>query len=90
MSLTQNSQTEKITVYKNLKLKSNDGLEILEKPVRKKQILLNSYSGCSSTCNKAKNDSKTKETSSSSVPRLVKYKTVEEKSLAPFNMRISL
>ena len=59
------------------KCESDDGLEILEKPVKKKQILLNSYFGCSSTSNKAKNGSKTKKTTSSA-PRLVKYKTVEE------------
>ena len=47
-----------------LKHKSDDGLEILEKPVKKKQILLNSYFGCSSTSNKAKNDSKTKKATS--------------------------
>ena len=73
------------------KHKSDDGLETLEKPVKKKQILLNSYFGCSSTSNKAKNDSKTKKTTSSSAPRLVKYKTVEEnwieKSLALFDAR---
>ena len=58
--------------------KSDDGLEILKKPMKKKQILLNSYFGCSSTSNKAKNNSKTRKTTSSSAPRLVKYKTVEE------------
>ena len=47
-----------------LKHKSDDGLEILEKPVKKKQILLNSYFVCSSTSNKAKNDSKTKKATS--------------------------
>ena len=76
-----------------LKRKSHDGLEILEKPVKKKQILLNSYFGYSSTSNKAKNDSKTKK-KTSSAPRLVKYKTVEEhwieKSLALFDARIWL
>ena len=59
------------------KRKSDDELEILEKPVKKKQILLNSFFGCSYTSNNAKNDSKTEKTTSS-VPRLVKYKTVEE------------
>ena len=76
------------------KCKSDDGLETMEKPVKKKQILLNTYFGCSSTSNKAKNDSKTKKTTSSSAPRLVKYKTVGEncveKSLAPFDARIWL
>ena len=41
------------------KRKSDDELEILEKLVKKKQILLNSYLGCSSCFNKAKNNSKT-------------------------------
>ena len=45
---------------------------------KKKQILLNSYFGCSSSFNKAKNDSKTRKTSPSSVPRLLKHETVEE------------
>ena len=36
------------------KCKSDDELEILEKPVKKKQILLNSFSGCCSTSNNAK------------------------------------
>ena len=74
------------------KLKSDDELEILEKPVKKKQILPNSFFGCSSTSNNAKNDSKKKTTSLA--PRSVKYKTVEEnwieKSLAPFDARIRL
>ena len=61
-----------------LKFESDDGLEILEKPVKKKQISLNSYFSCSCTSDKAKNNSKIKKTSSSSVPRLVKYKTVKE------------
>ena len=73
--------------------KSDDELEVLEKPVKKKQILLNSSFGCSSTSNSAKNDSKTKKTTSLA-PRLVKYKTVEEKwiekSLASFDARIWL
>ena len=73
------------------KRKSDDGLEILEKPVKKYQILLNSYFGCSSTSNKAKNNSKTKKTTSSA-PRLAIYKTVQEnwieKSLAFFDARI--
>ena len=61
-----------------LKCKSDDKLEILEKLVKKlKQISLNSYFGCSSYFNKAKNNSKTKKTSSSSAPRLLKYKTVD-------------
>ena len=72
------------------KRKSDDGLEILEKPVKKYQILLN-YFGCSSTSNKAKNNSKTKKTTSSA-PRLAIYKTVQEnwieKSLAFFDARI--
>ena len=75
------------------KCKSDDDLEILEKPVKKKQILLNSFFSCSSTSNNANNDSKTKKTTSSA-PRLVKYKTVEvnwiEKSLAPFDAKIWL
>ena len=61
-----------------LKRKSDDELEILENPVKKKQISLNSFFGCSFTSNNAKNDSKTKKTTLS-VPRLVKYKTVEQK-----------
>ena len=75
------------------KCKKDDELEILEKPVKKKQILLNSFFGCSSTSNNAKNDSKTKKTTSST-QRLVKYKTAAEnwleKSLAHFNARIWL
>ena len=75
------------------KCKKDDELEILEKPVKKKQILLYSFLGCSSTSNNAKNNSKTKKTNSSA-PRLMKYKTVEEnwleKSLAPFDERIWL
>ena len=51
---------------------------ILEKLVKKKQISLNSYFGCPLSFNKAKNDSKTKQTFSSSMLRLLKYKTVEE------------
>ena len=74
------------------KLKSDDVLEILEKPVKKNQILPNSFFGCSSTSNNAKNDSKKKTTSLA--PRSVKYKTVEEnwieKSLAPFDAGIRL
>ena len=62
--------------------------------MKKKQISLNSYFGCSSTSNKAKNNSKTKKTSSPSAPRLVKYKTVEENwietSLASVDARIWL
>ena len=61
-----------------VKRKSDDELEILEKPLKKKQILLNSFFGCSSTSNNAKNDSKTKKTTLQ-VPRSVKYKTVEQK-----------
>ena len=60
-----------------LKCKSDDELKIFEKLVKKKQIFLNSYFGCSSCFNKAKNDSETKKISSS-VSRLLKYKTVEE------------
>ena len=75
------------------KCKKDDELEILEKPVKKKQILLYSFLGCSSTSINAKNNSKTKKTTSSA-PRLMKCKTVEEnwleKSLAPFNERIWL
>ena len=59
--------------------------------MKKKQISLNSYFGCPLSFNKAKNDSKTKKTFSSSMLRLLKYKTVEEnwieKSLAPFDAR---
>ena len=65
--------------------------EILEKLVKKKQISLNSYFGCPLSFNKAKNDSKTKTTFTSSMLTLLKYKTVEEnwieKSLAPFDAR---
>ena len=59
------------------KRKSDDEFEILEKLVKKKHILLNSYFGCSSCFNKVKDDSKIKKTSSSA-PRLLKHKTVEE------------
>ena len=59
--------------------------------MKKKQISLNSYFGCSLSFNKAKNDSKTKKIFSCPVIRLLKYKTVEEnrieKSLAPFSAR---
>ena len=77
------------------KRQSDDRLEILEKPVKKKQTSLNSHFSCYSSSNKPKNDSKTMKTSSSSsVLRFVKYKTVEEnwieKSLAPFDARIWL
>ena len=54
-----------------------------------KEANFGSYFGCFSTFNKAKNSDKTKKTSSSSMPRTVKYKTVKEncieKSLAPFD-----
>ena len=75
------------------KRQSDDKLEILEKPVKKTQTSLNSHFSCYSSSKKPKNDSKTKKTSSSSsVLRFVKYKTVEEnwieKSLAPFDARI--
>ena len=74
-----------------MKRKSDYEQEILEKLVKKKQISLNSYFGCPLSFNKAKNDSKTKQTFSSSMLRLLKYKTVEEnwieKSLAPFDAR---
>ena len=73
-----------------LKCRSDDELEILEKLVKKKWISLNSYFGCSSSFNNVKNDSKTKNTFSSSALRLLKYKTVEnwiKKSLAPFDSR---
>ena len=62
--------------------------------MKQKQISLNSYFGCSSSFKKPKNNNKTKKTSPSSLPRLIKYKTVEknliEKSLAPFDARIWL
>ena len=55
--------------------------------------MLNSYFGCSSCFNKAKNNSKTKKTSSS-VPWLLKHKIVQEnsieESLGAFNARIWL
>ena len=74
-----------------MKRKSDYEQEILEKLVKKKQISRNSYFGCPLSFNKAKNDSKTKQTFSSSMLRLLKYKTVEEnwieKSLAPFDAR---
>ena len=41
-----------------LKRKSDDEFEILKKLVKKKQILLNSYFGCSSCFNKAKKTKK--------------------------------
>ena len=63
------------------KCKSDDTLEILEKPMKKKQILLSFYFCCSSTSNKVKNDSKTKKATSSSEPRLVKYITVKKTGL---------
>ena len=76
-----------------LKRKSDHQLEILQKPVKKKQIFLNSFFGCSSNSNNGKKDSKTNKTTSSE-PRLVKYKTAEEnwieKSLALFDARIWL
>ena len=63
------------------------------KLVKKKQILLNSYFSWSFCFKKAKNNIKTKITSSS-VLRLLEYKTVEEnwieESLAAFNVRIWL
>ena len=62
-SFVENSRTEKN--FKMSKRKSDDELEILEKLVKKKQILLNSYFGCSFCFNKIKNDNKTKKTSSS-------------------------
>ena len=75
---------------KTLNRKSDREFEILEKLVKTKQILLNSYFGCSSCFNEAR---KTKKTSSS-VPRFLEYKTVEEnwieESLALFNARIWL
>ena len=59
--------------------------------MKKKQISLNSYFGCPLSFNKAYNDSETKKTFSSSMLRLLKYKTIEEnwieKSLAPFDAR---
>ena len=70
------------------KRKSDDEFEILKKLVKKKQILPNSCFGCSVLTKK-----KTKKTSSSA-PRLLEYKTVEEnwieESLAAFNARIWL
>ena len=54
--------------------KNDDESERLKKLVKKEQILLNSYSGSSSCLNKAR---KTKKTSSSA-PRFLEYKTVEE------------
>ena len=75
-----------------LKQKSDDELAIMEKPLKKKQISLNSYSSCSSSSNKAKTNNETKKTFSSLELRLAKYKTVEEnwieRSLAPFYARI--
>lgn len=75
---------------KMLKRKS-DELEILEKLVKKKQISLDLISIALPLFNKAKNDSKSKKTTSSPAPRLVKYNTVDEncieKSLAPFKVR---
>ena len=62
-SFIQNSRTAKNINMS--KCKSDNELEILEKLVKKKQILLHSYLGCSSCFNKAKNDSKTKKTPSS-------------------------
>ena len=80
-----------------MKCKSDDGLEILEKPGKNKQILLNSFFGCSFTSNNAKNNRKTKKTTSSA-PKLVKYKTAEENwipnflhpLIAPFDAKIWL
>ena len=59
-----------------MKRKSDYELEILEKLLKKKQISLNSYFGCHLSFKKAKNDSKTKKTFSSTL-RLLKYETVE-------------
>ena len=67
-----------------LKCRSDDELEILEKLVKKKQISLNSYFGCSSSFNNVKNDSKAKKTFSSSALRLLKSKTVEENWIKKF------
>ena len=80
-----------------MKCKSDDGLEILEKPGKNKQIFLNSFFGCSFTSNNAKNNRKTKKTTSSA-PKLVKYKTAEENwipnflhpLIAPFDAKIWL
>ena len=76
---------------KMLKCKIDDELEIFEKLVKKKQLLLNSNFVCSLSFNKAKSDSKTNKTFSISALRLLKYKTVEEdwieKSLAPFDAK---
>ena len=67
-----------------MKFRSDDELEILEKRVKKKQISLNSYFGCSSSFNNVKNDSKAKKTFSSSALRLLKSKTVEENWIKKF------
>ena len=80
-----------------MKCKSDDGLEILEKPGKNKQIFLNSFFGCSFTSNNAKNNRKTKKTTSSA-PKLVKCKTAEENwipnslhpLIAPFDVKIWL
>ena len=74
-----------------MKRKTIMSQEMLEKPVKKKQISLNSYFGCPLSFHKAKNDNETMKTVSFSILRLLKYKTVEEnrieKSLAPFSAR---
>ena len=92
ITLYRTIEQKKLQYIKMSKHKSDDGLEILEKPVKKNQILLNFYFGCSSTSNKVKKDSKTKKTTSSSATRSAKYKTIEEnwieKSLVLLDARI--
>ena len=73
--------------------KSDEELEILEKSVRKKQTLLILFSVALALLRMQRTTAKQKKTTSSA-PRLVKYKTVEEnwieKSLAHFDTRIWL
>ena len=73
-----------------LKWRSDDELEILEKLVKKKRISL-ILTLVALRLLTIKNDSKAIKTFSSSVLRLLKYKTVAEnwikKSLAPFDAR---
>ena len=76
------------------KCKSDDRLEILEKPMKKKQILLSFYFCCSSTSNKVKNDSKNKESNILFRAKISEIynckKNWIKKSLAPFDARIWL
>ena len=58
-------QSNRKNYIKMLKCMSDKELEILEKPVKKKQISLNYYFDCSYSSNSAKHNSKTKKTSSS-------------------------